>query len=445
MSRLLIIDDEDIIRMSLRRMFERAGYEVEEADSVEQATALPLDSFDVIVSDLRLPGEAGTAIISHVEQAPVIIMTSYASVRSAVEAMKNGAVDYISKPFDHEEMLLMVERSLKRNQLNRQNAALKNDLQQTFPSAGMIGNCRAMKAVFDRMAKVAPVAMPVLLSGEPGTGKELIARAIHDISGRSDGPLIAVNCGAIPDGSIEAELFGHEKGAVTGSDTRRKGLADAAHGGTLYMSHVCELSDTAQARLQRLLEHGEVRALGSSHARRVDVRLIVSSNKNLAELTEQGAFREDLYLGLRSLEITLPALRDRERDVIALAEHALSRASKKLSADIEGFNTRAVEAMLKYHWPGNVRELMNAVERAVILSDDSTIDAGLLGIASSPDTQSPQAPLAASLSLDEYFRFFVVTNQTHMTETELAARLGISRKALWERRQKMDIPRSNAK
>lgn len=445
MSRLLIIDDEDVIRMSLRRMFERAGYDVEEADSVEQATALPLDSFDVIVSDLRLPGEQGTAIISHVEQVPVIIMTSYASVRSAVEAMKTGAVDYISKPFDHEEMLLMVERSLKRNQLNRQNAALKNDLQRAFPSAGMIGECRAMASVFDRVNKVARVSMPVLITGEPGTGKELVARAIHDISARSDGPLIVVNCGAIPDGSIEAELFGHERGAVAGSDSRRKGLADAAHGGTLYLSHVCELSETAQARLHRLLEHGEVRALGSSHARRVDVRVIVSCHQNLTELSEKGEFREDLYLGLRSLEIGLPPLRDREKDVVALAEHALKRARKKLNADIEGFTERAITAMQEHRWPGNVRELMNAVERAVILSDDPTIDAGMLGIASVPDPQAPQAPMAASLSLDEYFRFFVVSNQTHMTETELASRLGISRKALWERRQKMDIPRSTNK
>ncbi len=445
MSRLLLIDDEDVIRLSLRRVFERAGHDVEEANSVEQATALALDSFDIIVSDLRLPGEPGTAIISHVEQVPVIIMTSYASVRSAVEAMKNGAVDYISKPFDHEEMLLMIERCLKRNQLNRQNAALKNDLQRAFPSAGMIGECRAMSAVFERIAKVAPVSMPVLITGEPGTGKELVARAIHDSSARSDGPFIVVNCGAILDGSIEAELFGHERGAVVGSDSRRKGLADAAHGGTLYLSHLCELNETAQARLQRLLEHGEVRALGSSHARRVDVRLIVSCQKNLAALTENGEFREDLYLGLRSLEIPLPALRDRENDVLALAEHALKRARKKLSTEIEGFNERAQTAMQKHHWPGNVRELMNAVERAVILSDDPYIDAGMLGISTEPDPQAPQAPLAASLSLDEYFRFFVVTNQTHMNETELAARLGISRKALWERRQKMDIPRHTAK
>jgi len=445
MSRLLIIDDEDVIRMSLRRMFERAGYDVEEADSVEQATALPLDSFDVIVSDLRLPGEAGTAIISHVEQVPVIIMTSYASVRSAVEAMKTGAVDYISKPFDHDEMLLMVERSLKRNQLNRQNAAMKNDLQRAFPSASMIGDCRAMNAVFDRIIKVAPVTIPVLITGEPGTGKELVARAIHDASDRVDGPLIVVNCGAIPDGSIEAELFGHERGAVASSDSKRKGLADAAHGGTLYLSHVCELTETAQARLQRLLEHGEVRALGSSHARRVDVRLVVSCQKNLAELTDKGEFREDLYLRLRNLEIPLPALRDREHDVIALAQHALSRASKKLNADFEGFTERALLAMQKYHWPGNVRELMNAVERAVILSDDPVIDEGMLGIASAPDPQAPQAPMAASLSLDEYFRFFVLSNQPHMTETVLASGLGISRKALWERRQKMNIPRQTAK
>jgi len=441
MSRILIIDDESIIRTSLGRMLMRNGYEVEEADSIETASTLPLDSYDAIVSDLRLPGDPGTSIISLVENTPVIIMTSYASVRSAVDSMRNGAVDYISKPFDHDEMLMMIERSMKQHQLSRQNAALRSDVQRAYPSGQMIGNCRAMRLVFERLAKIAPVEHPVLVTGELGTGKELIARAIHDSSQRANGPVIVVNCGAIPDDSIEAELFGYQRGAVLDEDTKRKGQADAAHNGTLYLSNVCELSHSAQARLQRLVEYGEVRALGSSHARRVNVRVVASSPKDLAELVSSGSFREDLFLQLRGLEIQLPALRDRAEDITTIANHALDRASKKLNVSTQPFDTHTLEVITRHNWPGNVRELINAVERAVILSNDGVIDAGLLGIPNEPDPYSPNAQLSADLSLDEYFRFFVQTNQGHMNETELAAKLGMSRKALWERRQRMDLPR----
>jgi DNA-binding NtrC family response regulator len=441
MREILIIEDEAIIRASLNRLLSRNGYRVAEAESLEQAEAdHPLANFDLILSDLRLPGAAGTEVIARAEGVPVVIMTSYASVRSAVEAMRLGAVDYIAKPFDHDEMLLTIGRAIKQRDLERQNVALKSDLSHCYPVAGMIGNSPPMREVFARIARIAPTDATVLVLGESGTGKELVARALHHQSPRRDAPLITVNCAAIADSLIESELFGHEKGAFTGATGSHRGLVEAAHGGTLFLDEIGELTLDTQARLLRVLQEGEIRRVGATRPRRVDLRLIAATHRDLQQRVRDGAFREDLYFRLHVMEIPLPPLRLRGNDIEILATQLLQHSCQRLNRQPMSFSEAARTRMQHYPWPGNVRELQNAIERAVILTDGEVIDADQLLPGSQHDSTHGDSA-TPSLSLDQYFISFVQENEGQLNETELARQLGISRKTLWERRQKLGIPK----
>ena len=462
MSQILIVEDEPIIRSALRKLLEKNDYEVADAGSVDEAQRLyDIKSFNLIISDLRLPGAPGTDLIEHAGKTPVLIMTSYASLRSAVDAMKMGAVDYIAKPFDHDEMLNAVT-----NILNHRQSAIS-----VQPAASgtadpndhdMIGSCQPMQELFRRISRVSRTDATVLIQGESGTGKELAARAIHQQSERSDSPMICVNCAAIPESLIESELFGHEKGAFTGATSGRNGLIEAAHGGTLFLDEIGELPLEAQARLLRFLQEGEIRRVGSVQSKQVDVRLIAATHRNLKQLAKLGEFREDLYYRLYVMELRMPPLRERGQDIIEIARTLLSKACERLGNDQLQFSQSAIDVMLRYHWPGNVRELENAIERAVILADHEEISPDLLGLDLEPDTlasieqryagqnevQSNSITLntsnndgQAGLSLDDYFQRFVLDNQDQMSETELAKKLGVSRKCLWERRQKLGIPR----
>ncbi|NIR28690.1 MAG: sigma-54-dependent Fis family transcriptional regulator, partial [Gammaproteobacteria bacterium] len=442
MSRILIIEDEVVIRTAVSRLLARNGYEIAQAESVEAARPLlQNDGIDLVIADVRLPGAAGTDIITEYPRLPVLVITSYASVRSAVEAMKLGAVDYIAKPFDHDEMLLCVDRILKHHRLERQNQALKSDVARSYPIAGMIGRCEVMRDVFARIDKVAPTDTTVLILGESGTGKELVARALHEKSERRDAPMITVNCAAIPGGLIENELFGHEKGSFTGAVGAQQGLVEAADGGTLFLDEIGELPPDAQARLLRVLQDGEIRRVGAARPRRVNIRLIAATHRDLPALVREGRFRDDLYFRLRVMEIHLPPLRGRGEDMRELAETLLEKTCRRLNKAQLALSAAALEAILRYDWPGNVRELENAIERAVILCEGPSIGPDLLSIhPSQTDLRQPTArekhPLP-DMSLEEYFRHFVERHQDRLTETELAERLGISRKALWERRQRL--------
>lgn len=440
MPRILIIEDEAVIRASLQRLLERNSYEVAAAGSLPEAERnFQLNDFDLIIADLRLPGPPGTDVLKLVDGVPVLIMTSYASVRSAVEAIRLGAIDYIAKPFDHDELLLTLERVLKQNSLERQNQALKSDLSRRYPVGGMIGNSPAMQEVFERIRRVAPTDTTVLILGESGTGKELVARAVHEQSPRKQAPLIAVNCAAIPENLIESELFGHEKGAFTGAVDTHRGLVEAAHCGTLFLDEIGELPAEAQARLLRVLQEGEIRRVGSTQSRRVDVRLIAATHRDLKRLVEDGEFRSDLYFRLHVMEVKLPPLRERGDDIYQLAERLLERTCKRLNRPPMHFSAEALQSLQLYRWPGNVREMENIIERSVILADSDTISSGMLGLKTGDDA-APGHEQHANLSLDDYFIQFVQEHQ-HLTETELARQLGISRKTLWERRQKLGIPR----
>ncbi|HME90834.1 MAG TPA: sigma-54 dependent transcriptional regulator [Myxococcaceae bacterium] len=445
MSRILIVEDEAVIRTELGRLLSRTGHDVAEAGSVAEAERhQPLDAFDLVIADLRLPGGEGTQLISLCGRAPVLIMTSYATVRAAVGAMQMGAVDFIAKPFDHDEMLMVVGRILRQGRLERQNAALKQDLERSYAVAGMVGNCPAMREVFERVRKVAPTDTTVLILGDSGTGKELVARAVHEQSPRQEAPIIAVNCASIPETLIESELFGHEKGAFTGAHSAHEGLVEAADGGTLFLDEIGELPMPAQARLLRVMQQGEVRRVGATVSRRVNVRLIAATHRNLRQMVRDGRFREDLYFRLRVLEIQLPPLRDRGEDVPVLADFLLAKACRRLNRAPLSFTAEARQAISIYDWPGNVRELENAIERAVILCESGPITPELLAIDAPLLTPSEAHELEAETSsgtLEEYFRKFVLEHQHRLSETELARRLGISRKALWEKRQRLGIPR----
>ena len=441
MSRILVIDDEQVIRDALQRLLEHHGHEVSTAGDLPQAIALAPEHFDFVIADLKLPGAEGIEIVEHAPDVPVLVMTSYASVQSAVDSMKRGAVDYIAKPFDHEELLLILDRVLREQRMSRQNAALKQDIQRDYPITGMVGSGPAMREVHERIARVAPTEMTVLILGESGTGKELVARAIHEQSRRREAPLIAVNCAAIPEGLIESELFGHEKGAFTGATGKRIGLVEAASGGTLFLDEIGELPLAAQAQLLRVIEDGEIRPVGGSQARRIDIRLIAATHRDLDAMAAEGLFRPDLFYRLQKMEVQLRPLRERTDDLAELTRFMLDKAARATNRTPPPLSAEALEAIKRYDWPGNVRELENAVERAVILCDEDEIRPEQLGIPADRTTRQAEPPHAFDLSLDEYFRQFVLTHQDELTETELARRLGISRKALWERRQRIGLPR----
>jgi two-component system response regulator HydG len=466
MHTILIVEDEKVIRDALERLLTRNGYQVVSTGSVDEAEATDLDSFDLIISDLRLPGRPGTALMSLVSDVPVLIMTSYSSLKSAVDAMRQGAVDYISKPFNHDELLATVAHIIQEHESKDVNAppqqkksgnvvGEKEGVTNSQEGSSIIGSCETIKHLFTQIQKVAPTDTTVLILGESGTGKELVAKDIHQHSQRKNGPLISVNCAAIPDTLIESELFGHEKGAFTGATTRREGLVEAANGGTLFLDEIGELPMEAQARLLRLLQEKEVRRVGAVNVIKVNVRVIAATHRNLKVMSETGQFRQDLYYRLNVVSLRLPPLRERQDDIMMLAQFFLVRYCEKMAQRLKRFSAASEQLIRAYPWPGNVRELENTIERAVILSDSDVITDTELGIelALAPPGVLTAPPILPNVlagqdesgdmeeSLEDYFHRFVLENQENMTETELAQKLGISRKNLWERRKRFNIPR----
>jgi DNA-binding NtrC family response regulator len=451
MNQILVVEDEAVIRAALRRLLERHEYRVSEAGSVKESLEkYDMNAFDVIISDLRLPGAPGTDLIK-ATSTPVLIMTSYSSIKSAIDSMKMGAVDYIAKPFEHNEIIEAVAKIIRENPSQRQvNAADSED--ECAPITGMIGSCSQMQELFRRIRKVAQTNSTVLINGESGTGKELVARGIHDLSNREGQEMISVNCAAIPENLIESELFGHEKGAFTGATATRTGLVEAANGGTLFLDEIGELPLEAQARLLRVLQENEIRKVGSVQSRKVDVRLVAATHRDLKQLVEDGLFREDLFYRINVMTLLIPPLRERGSDVLQLADAILQRTCRRLKAPTMVFSVGASQSIATYTWPGNVRELENAIERAVVLAESAEIGEELLAIDmdSQPElqrmdhsapAQSQSVEPIEELSLEDYFQRFVLEHQDTMNETQLAGKLGISRKCLWERRQRFGIPR----
>ena len=438
MAKILLVEDERVIRAEIRRILSRDGHDVVDVASVPAAEQERPESFDLVITDVRLTGETGDVLIERVGEVPVIVMTAYGSVSAAVDAMKRGAVDYLSKPFEPEALSATVNRVLRhRTLIVETNGDAAGDAQEFVTTQSS-----PMQEALRWARKVAPTEATVLILGESGTGKELIARAVHDQSARK-GAFVPVNCASIPETLLESELFGHEKGAFTGAVAKRDGLVHAAEGGTLFLDEIGELSPGAQAGMLRILQQREVRRVGAQKAEAVDIRLVAATHRDLPMLVERQEFRADLYFRLKVVEIPLPPLCERGDDILALAETFISRATAKLGRPALDLDAGAVAAMRRYKWPGNVRELQHAVERAVILHESGPITEELLGLPSS----SPPEELAAGEdpSLAGYLRRFVLSHQDELSETELAKRLGISRKTLWERRQRMGIPRRESR
>ena len=441
MSHILVVEDEPIILESLVRLLERQGHRVTGVSSVPEAEEHSINTYDLIISDLRLPGEPGTSLITRATPVPVLIMTSYSTVQSAVDAMKLGAIDYIAKPFNHDEMIMTVKRILDNAITERQNSILQQEVARDYPVQGMIGFCDSMMQVTDRISRVAPTDTTVLILGETGTGKELVARAIHARSKRRNHSLITVNCAAFAENLIESELFGYEKGAFSGALQMKKGLIESASGGSLFLDEIGDLSIEAQASLLRVLKDGEIHRVGSSHSIEVDVRILAASHKNLAQMVDEELFREDLYYQFNVFEISLPPLRERGNDINRLADSILTKMSNRIHRKSIEFDDKAYAELSEYSWPGNVRELENVIERAVILCSGARIGAeDLAHSIADAANERPLYELEQKLSLDDYFVSFVKKFQSQFNETELAKMLGISRKNLWEKRQRLEIP-----
>jgi DNA-binding NtrC family response regulator len=378
--RVLFVDDEAPIREIMRNELPRMGHEVTICENGEAALpALEKHTFDAAIVDLRMPGLSGWDVIAHLKkvspETEFIISTGHGSMEEAIQALRQGAYDFLPKPCKLFEIANVLQRVGDKRALKNKALALENRLQAVQGSSNLVGNTRSMERVKKLVEKIAPTDSTVLILGETGTGKELVARRIHDLSHRREAPFVAVNCGALAENLVESEFFGHRKGAFTGADTPRKGLFEVADGGTLFLDELGELDKGMQVKLLRFLESGEVRRVGENEAFHVDVRVVCATNRDLQEMVAEGTFREDLFFRVNTFEIHLPPLRERREDIAELSRFLVARHLKRPSVPQDILSEDAIGALLNHEWSGNVRELANALEHAVILSDGETIRA----------------------------------------------------------------------
>jgi len=443
-STILVVDDDHAHRTMLNTLISGWGYAVSEADDGSSAVEKVKETtFDLVLMDVRMVKisglEALETIKAHNPAIPVIIMTAYSSVETAVEALKQGAHDYLTKPLDFDKLRLTIDRAMEHTRLKEENRLLRETLGHQFDTQNIIGNSPKMINLLETVAQVAPSEATVLISGESGTGKELIAGAIHFNSLRKKGPFVKINCAAITETLLESELFGHEKGAFTGADRRKEGRFSQAHGGTLLLDEVGEMSLMMQVKLLRALQEREFNRVGGESTIQVDVRVIAATNKNLKDQINEGAFREDLYYRLNVVELEVPPLSDRKEDIPLLTQHFLELFAAKNRKEIKGFTPRAMDNLIRYDWPGNVRELMNAVERGVVLSRSSYLDVPDFPFMKDSMLQNDQdstTPAKLSMQGDvplekiEKTAILKTLEAANGNKSEAARRLGITRKTL---------------
>ncbi|HVO84546.1 MAG TPA: sigma-54 dependent transcriptional regulator [Syntrophobacteria bacterium] len=377
--RILVIDDEKNMRHMLTVLLKKEGYEVATAGDGKEGLDLAGETyFDVILCDLKMPVMDGMAFLERFQEmkleSTVIVMSAYGTLDTAIEAMKRGAYDYVSKPFKADEILLTLRKAEERERLRRENRRLQQSIQERYGFANMIGRSPAMQEIFGTISKVAEYKTTVLITGESGTGKELIARAIHYHSPRAENPLVTVNCGAIPESLLESELFGHSKGAFTDAIRDKRGLFEEADGGSLFLDEIGELPRSLQVKLLRALQEEEIKRLGDTRPIKVDVRVLAATTKDLAGEVKAGRFRDDLFYRINVLQVTLPPLRERAGDIGLLIQHFVDKTAKRLGLQVDQVNPAVLRALQRYSWPGNVRELENVIERAMVMAGGRTIE-----------------------------------------------------------------------
>jgi len=444
---ILIIDDEESIRDSMGQVLRKEGYKAKAAvEGKEGLRLFASETFHVVFLDLKLPGIKGMDILSRIKETnpetPVIIITGYASIESAVEAMKRGAFDYMAKPFTPEELRVVTGRALEGRKLLYENIYLRQELEAKVEFEMVVGKSKIMRDVLDIVHRVSPTESTVLITGESGTGKELIAREIHRHSLRRNAPFVVVDCGALVETLFESELFGHVKGSFTGAHETKHGRFEVADGGTIFFDEISNIGLNIQAKLLRVIQEREINRIGSSKPIKVDVRILAATNENLADLVRKEKFREDLFYRLSVVPIQLPPLRDRKEDIPLLVEHFLHKYNKKVKKNIATFSPRAVKALTEYDWPGNIRELENTIERAVVLSKGNGIELEDLmyhGISASPTALGPVGGKYKTLEEMEKEYIKVVLRAQLGNKTRAADVLGIDRKTLWAKIKKYKI------
>jgi two-component system response regulator HydG len=445
---VLVVDDDQAHRTMLKTLLSGWGYKIAEADDGQVAIEkVHEQAYDLILMDIRMIKVSGLKALDGIKAynpaIPVIIMTAYSSVETAVEALKKGAYDYLTKPLDFDELRLVMERAMDHSQLREENRLLRESLGKNFDRQHIIGRSAAMVRLLETVAHVAPSEATVLITGDSGTGKELIAGAIHFNSTRKEGPFVKMNCAAITETLLESELFGHEKGAFTGAHRRKEGRFRQADGGSIFLDEVSEMSLAMQVRLLRALQEREVTRVGGEEVIKVDVRVIAATNKDLIRQIESGRFREDLYYRLNVVTLNVPPMKERKEDIPLLAQHYLNMFAEKNRKQIKGFTPQALDQLLNYDWPGNVRELMNAVERAVVLSgseylDEQDLPLGIEVEVSAQEGIPSDHTVAADLPLEDVERVTIIRTleSTEGNKSEAARRLGITRKTLHKKLKK---------
>ncbi len=446
---ILVVDDDSAHRTMLKTLLTGWEYTIAEADDGSTAIEnVNEQAFDLILMDIRMVKVSGLEALNEIKAfnpaIPVIIMTAFGSVETAVEALKNGAYDYLTKPLDFDELRLAIERAMDHTHLREENRLLRESLGNHFDRQNMIGRSPAMVQLLETVAQVAPTEATVLLTGGSGTGKEMIAGALHFNSTRKNGPFVKINCAAITETLLESELFGHEKGAFTGAHRKKEGRFRQAHTGTIFLDEISEMSLSMQVKLLRVLQEREITRVGGEEVIKVDVRVIAATNKDLLQEIESGRFRDDLYYRLNVVTLNMPTLRERREDIPLLVQHFREMFAEKNNKKIKGFTPQAMDALLRYDWPGNVRELMNAVERGVVLSRSEYLDVADLPFISEDAAEGEQVVLDAvpgDVPLEEVEKATILKTLDMVggNKSEAARRLGITRRTLHKKLKKYGV------
>ncbi len=445
--RILVVEDEEKLRRVIQLQLASAGYEVDQAGTAEDALRFT-DRADVVLTDLKLPGMDGQELLKLIHrqnaELPVVVMTAFGTVETAVGAMKSGAVDFLLKPFSLDHLMKVVEKALEMSALRNENRELREELGRRYQFESIVGQSKPMQEIFATLTRVAPTRATVLLCGESGTGKDLIARAIHYHSPRRDRPFVKINCTAIPENLMESELFGYEKGAFTGANVSKPGKFEQADTGTVFLDEIGDVPNQIQVKLLRVLQEREFERLGSNKTLKTDVRVIAATNVDLRAALERGTFREDLYYRLNVVPINVPPLRERKEDIPSLAGHFINRLAGELGSPCESISEAALERLMEYHWPGNVRELENVIERSLVLCTGKTLEGGDVRLDMAPAKRMAavaDAFLPEGMSLDHYEQTIIreALRRAAGNKSQAARLLGLTRNALRYRLSQMGL------